>query len=739
MRRVSKNPMGQLWNKKKEKKIGFKKKELSLKDLFKKEDKLKDTVKEVKAKKEKIEKDFEEKRSFLSQFKGIRVKILGGFILPIVFMCIIGFASYKKSSDAIISNYEESMVQTLGAVGNYIELGLDSVSDKMVEVMLSDALNNYLLRTNKEDTIDDHTNFKKLQKELYVIGETNKFVKNVHVMARVGSGVSTVGSTAPKDLYDQFIANEEYKSIIQSKQRNNWVGKHAFLDELLKLNDTTYCISLISSMTSMDGYIVMDINTLEIIDAFKDIDIQNGTIVGFVTADGRETIVNEGITDVFAGKDYFQVAEQDEATHGSDYIKYNGDKYLFTYSKVGETGSMVCALVPYAHITEQVRELKTLSIILASVASVIALVLAFILAGDIASVISKLMKSIANAAKGDLTTEFKTKRNDEFKILSNGLNNMTASMRSLIGEVATVGGKVTDSAASLSATSEMILSATKDISITIDEIEKGVLQQAEDTESCLLQMNKLSERITQVYDNTYEIEKIAGDTKGVVEKGIVIIDDLNSKTKATTDVTQLVIKDIEELELQSRSIGNFVEMINEIASQTNLLSLNASIEAARAGEAGRGFAVVADEIRKLADQSVQAVNQIQGIVNTIQGKTKGTVLSAKQAEEIVGSQAESLNRTIHAFEDINTYVEKLINNLNDITYGIKEIESAKEDTLEAISNISAVSQETAASSEEVSATANGQISSVEKLTEAALELANDAKTLEAAIQMFKIK
>jgi methyl-accepting chemotaxis protein len=315
---------------------------------------------------------------------------------------------------------------------------------------------------------------------------------------------------------------------------------------------------------------------------------------------------------------------------------------------------------------------------------------------------------------------------------------MIKSMRKLIGEVQEVGSKVNTSAGGLSDTSEELLTATKGISKTIDDIEKGIVQQADDTEHCLLQMSSLSDQISHVYKNTSEIEKIAGNTKNIAGEGIVIIDELGRKSKATADITQNVINKIEEFEVQSKNISEIVNVINEIASQTNLLSLNASIEAARAGDAGRGFAVVAGEIRKLADQSVEAINQIENIVSEINTKTKDTVNTAKQAESIVESQTDALNKTVKAFNNINSHVNDLVSNLASISSGIKNIEAAKEDTLDAIQNISAVSEETAAASEEVSATAINQIDSVERLRLAALELANNAKILEEAIQIFRI-
>jgi methyl-accepting chemotaxis protein len=232
---------------------------------------------------------------------------------------------------------------------------------------------------------------------------------------------------------------------------------------------------------------------------------------------------------------------------------------------------------------------------------------------------------------------------------------------------------------------------------------------------------------------------IADNTKIIAGEGIVIVNELNEKSKATADITHNVISKIQEFEIQSKNIAGFVSIINEIASQTNLLSLNASIEAARAGDAGRGFAVVADEIRKLADQSVQAANQIQNIVKEIAAKTMDTIDTAKQAESIVESQTVSLNKTVQVFDFINDHVNDLANNLNNISNGIKQIETAKDDTMDAIQDISAVSQETAAASEEVSATAINQIDSVERLRNAALELANNAKILEESIKIFKIK
>jgi methyl-accepting chemotaxis protein len=696
--------------------------------------------KEIKGKKVKLVTDIKEKHSFYEKFKGIGAKIMGAFMIPVLLLAIFGYLSYQKSSKAIIGNYEKSSIDTLEAVSQYLDLGIQTVSDKAVEIVLSDSVNDYFKRNNEKDTVDDIMNYRALRDQVFIIKETSKFIEAVHLISNVGSGISTA-KTATNDLHSLFAKSEQGQAILGAPLRKLWVGRHEVLDDNLGINKNSYSMALISKMGFNEGVIVLDIPSTLVKEALAKVSVSENGYVAFISMDGRETLINEeeDLSTIFYGNSFYQNSVSGEETSGYSYVSYNDADYLYLYSKVGNTGAMICSLVPKATILEQAKEIRDLTFVFISIATVVALFAGLLIAGNIAKVVTKLMKSIQSASKGDLTVDFDLKRKDEFKLLSIGLTQMVHGMRELIGEVAEVTKKVSNSAGELSGTSETILIATKDISTTINEIEKGVVQQSSDSESCLVQMSGLSNEINKVYNSTYEIERIASETKDVVNNGIVIIDDLNDKSKATAKVTGTVIQEVEELEIQTREISNFVGMINDIASQTNLLSLNASIEAARAGEAGRGFAVVADEIRKLADGSMMASSQIHRIVSTIQAKTKGTVESAKEAEDIVESQIEALNKTIHVFQEINSHVGNLVTNLNEISIGVKEIEVAKEGTLEAISNISAVSEETAASSEEVSATAMNQINSVEELSRSAIELDNDSKVLERAIKKFQIK
>jgi methyl-accepting chemotaxis protein len=616
-------------------------------------------------------------------------------------------------------------------------MGVDAVSTKSYEISDNNVVKKYFKNADELSAEEGAASFSQVNDIITTAKSSHTFIYAIHSIGEEGNSISTVGEL-PEDIYNTFLESPEGQLISTSTDRYMWVGKHSVLDDILENKQTTYAVSIIRKMAENNGFIIMDVPTNQITKALSQVDFGEDSVVGFVTEDGIETLENTEETNVFKDLTYYQEAAAGSEPFGFSYEKYNGQNYLFLYNKIGSTGATLCALVPKHTILKQVNEIRILSIVFVTLACIIAGVIGTVIAGGIGSEIVKLAKSIAMAAKGDLTTKFKTKRKDEFLILSNSLMDMVGGMRNLIETVASFGSKVNGSADTLSHTSSDILVSTKDISLAIGEIEKGVVQQASDTEQCLVQMSDLSDKINQVYESTYEIEQIAKDTKIIVGGGLVTMDELSNKSSATTDITHTVINEIEALELQSRNIANFVNVINEIASQTNLLSLNASIEAARAGDAGRGFAVVAEEIRKLADQSVNASNQINSIVSEIQNKTKVTVVSAKKAENIVGSQMEALAKTISTFNNINEHVGNLVNNLNNISEGVKGIEAAKDETLDAIRNISAVSQQTATSSEEVSATATNQISSVEYLSQSAAELAEDSKKLEEAIQMFQI-
>lgn len=679
--------------------------------------------------------------SFWTYLHSIKVQLAVGLLIPIVFLFIFGIISYQKTEKAIISNYEVSSLDTMDAISKYVNQGLFMIEKSSLEITQSLDFKKFF-DLKFDEAMGSTKSFADIRDRINVNKSSNSFIEAIHLIGKNGVDISTFGGVDP-NIHDTVLQSEIGKTIKEKKILYMWSGEHAELDKALSMDgkpytSDRYATSITRKMFEGKGYIIVDISAEQIKNMFAEYDLGEGSILAYITPDGRETLVNTDATSVFTGLTKYQEALVSEELSGYTNTEYNGSEYLFVYAKFKDVDGTVCALIPKSTILNKVKSIRTLSILFVTIACIVAVLIVLYIAGGISRSINSLKKSILQVSQGDLTTKFDTKRKDEFLTLSTGISDMIAHMRTLIGEVQEVGGTVSSSAESLTNTAGGLLDATKGISRTIDEIGVGIVQQAEDSEQCLIQMSKLSNHISQVYTNTNEIEQIANNTKTIAGEGLHIISELNNKSIATAEITQDVIRKIQEFGVQSKTIGAFINIIDGIAAQTNLLSLNASIEAARAGEAGRGFAVVAEEIRKLADQSVGAANQIKNTVKTIEVLNKETMTTAGEAESIVASQTEALAKTVKVFDNISSHVNDLASNLNDILVRLKTIETAKEDTLNAIQSISAITEETAAASGEVNSTAQKQITSVEHLQEAVIVLEEDAKKLENAIKLFKI-
>lgn len=670
-----------------------------------------------------------------NRFQSIGIKLFLGLFIPVIILGLYSWLSYTKSVNIIKQNYEVKVSDNLNAISDYLNLGLGMVEQSALELLTNSNVTTIFENNRSEDKVAMLKAYNDLETTIYSINTNNLFISSVYLFGINGKGLSS-DIAIKNNLYQVFEESDLGKEFMESKMMGKWVGEHEILDKALsgkneEYDISDYALSYIRTNAYKSVYTVMDISEERIMDLFSRYSLEKGSIMGFITEDGREIL--------YGSKDNGLFKEIDFDKHKSgEYINYNRKEYLFAKSRLEGINAAVCALVPKDEILQKTDSMQLVNIICILTALVFSGFMAAFVTKSLAKEINLCCSSILKAARGDLTVKFHTRRKDEFRILSDGISEMMEGMRNLVGEVQEVGGKVNTSAADLSQTSEDLITTTRDIMKAIDDMEQGITGQADDTENCLKQMNALSDQINKVYQSTYHIEKSANNSIASATQGMKILDELNEKSKATYSITQNVIEKINEFELMSSTISDFVIIINNIAKKTKLLSLNASIEATQAGGEGNGFAVVASEIRKLAEESVKTVNHVQSIVSEIKKKTAETVSTAVAAKNIVESQTKSIDRTVHAFRDISDHVSGLVTNFKDILTGVQKMEVAKEDTLTAIENISAISEETAASAQEMNAVSINQMEAIKKLNKAALELARDADKLQNAINIFTI-
>ncbi len=670
--------------------------------------------------------------------RGIQVKLVGAFMIPVILFVIIGFVIYSKCSTTLNSTYEASANTSVGTLEEYLGLGFENIELMATRLSINSAITSYY--TGSEVKAESMLMDAKLA--LSNESTADKFIDHIIVCAKSGTACSEKGAIRG-DVYNAFVESEEGKNVeSEIGMGSMWISSHPAIDEVTGYDSDEYALSLVTVLKNNSnksvGYIFIDVKTSFIQDILDNAQISDNSIKGFVLEDGSQVL--SGDSDIkFADTDFYQEALAGEDLQGSKEVSYEGADYLFTYSRIEGTNMLVCAMVPQKEIMAGAQAILRYTLIAVAICAVIAIVVGSVLASGISKAIRKVNRVLKKTSDGDLTGQISMKRKDEFNVLSSSITNMIGSMKDLILKMTNVSGHVSDSAVQVGTNSEVLLEVTKDITEAVDYINSGISQQAQDTESCLEQMNGLAERINVVHENTDEISEIAQEAQEAIENGMVIVANLGEKVQGTTEVTETIIREIRELNKESIAINSIIGTINEIAEQTNLLSLNASIEAARAGEAGRGFAVVSEEIRKLAEQSGNAGNQIGEIINHIQERLAATIETAGLAGESVAFQTEALNNTVDVFKNISQQVSKLAEDVEKITQSVGGIEQAKEDTMNAIESISTTSNQTESASEELARSTEKQLQAVEVLNDAVKRLQMDAEDLDTSVSIFKVQ
>ena len=664
----------------------------------------------------------------------IKVKLFVAFLVPIALFVVTGILIYSKCSNTLIENSETSTYTTLSTLNEYFESGFEAASLIATRLSINETVINAYssgatttMANDAKVAVSNEATADYLVAYITIIGEDNDTASSKGVL----SG----------EAYQAFVDSPAGQLVAASDKRITWIGSHPEMDEVLRYETSDYALSGVMPFTDRfnkpAGYIIIDIKTEYVADILTNANFGEGSIVGLVNSDGSET--TSGKEDfAFFAQDFYQEALS-TGESGSKDQKYSGTDYSYVYTPVESTGGMVCALVPKDNILSGVKTIQIYLVVAIFICAVFALVLGNLIANNIAKAIVLVNKILKKTSGGDLTSTLNLNRKDEFKALSFNLTNMIVSMKTLIQKMMHVSGTLSESAGTVSDNAQLLFDVTKNITDAVGYIDDGISQQSTDTESCLNQMSDLATKINVVQQNVSEIDNLTATTKSAVNDGMVIVTDLSSHVNDTTNVTKEIIEEINVLNQDALSINEIIETIEDIAEETDLLSLNASIEAARAGEAGRGFAVVADNIRKFAERSNEAAGEIRKIVGALQNRMAHTIKTAGKASEIVAQQETSLNSTINIFSQIRDHVAQLSHDLENINSSIEGMELAKNDTMLAIESISATSNETEAAANELSKSVERQLHSVEELNEAVRHLQENALDLDTSVSIFKIE
>ncbi|MCM1146218.1 MAG: methyl-accepting chemotaxis protein [Clostridium sp.] len=675
---------------------------------------------------------------------GIRNKIVICFLVPIIFMIIVGVSAYQKAAEGMSEKFQESTLQTIDMTKENLELLASFIKAEGVKFAFDTDVGKYLAGT-MESPVDEKNIKSAISSDMISFRSAISFIGNIYVIP--GQGQTIITTATNKKV--PGVYNEHRETVATGKSSiEMWIDTHPIIDEAVEETDDEYIISYEILSKSKNGCIVIDVKRDEIEKLIGGLDLGNGSIIGFVTENGREVIaqqLEEGeesiLTDgeqVFFGQDFYSGINE-ENMRGSMEIKFHGEKYLFFYSRSEDVEDItLCALVPMSIVTSQAQEIRALTIALVILACIIALVIGVFVVAGIQGNMRSISRKFGEVAKGDLTITVQAKGRDEFQGLAASATNMITNTKKLVNKVSNATNELEKSAMSVEEVSTVINECSQNITQVIDEIHEGVVRQSENAVDCVERTDILSNEIQEVGRVVEKVEALVEENGTMINHGIEIIRLLGERAQKTTEMTSEVGSSIESLKKEYEIINSFVETITSISEQTNLLSLNASIEAARAGEAGRGFSVVAEEIRKLADDSAAAAGEIQNNVSSIMAQTESSVKNADQAQEMVALQSESVEQVIKVFGDMRTQMNALAEGLQEIVTSMEKADAERSDTVQGVQNISNIIEETANSAEKVKDIAGRLLEHVENLNQTADLLGENMQGLKSEISVFKI-
>lgn len=330
------------------------------------------------------------------------------------------------------------------------------------------------------------------------------------------------------------------------------------------------------------------------------------------------------------------------------------------------------------------------------------------------------------------------KMNDEIGTLAKAFQSVVDNLRKIIGEINGTSEQMASSSEELTAISGQAANASQEVAKTVQEIAQGASEQARLTEDGSTKAMTIGENIEKVKEYISSVNTNADNVNEVVNTGIIEINSLYEITDESTNAINEIYQVIMETNESSTKIGEASTVIQNIAAQTNLLSLNASIEAARAGETGKGFAVVAQEIGKLAEQSKTSSNVINEIIKDLQSHITSAVQTMERVSNISKEQAKGVINSREKYRLIADAMKQTGEAVLNLNTSGEEMDQVKQEIMDVLQSLSAIAEENAAATQQASASTEEETASVEEIAGASESLSELAQNLQILVTRFKV-
>ena len=394
----------------------------------------------------------------------------------------------------------------------------------------------------------------------------------------------------------------------------------------------------------------------------------------------------------------------------SDNVDIEGTEYYGYYEALknadGSSQAIIFTGMPSSDVKAIYKKRLVNTTVFMIIITLMACALLAVVITFIVKAITKVIGHLDEVADGEMDFKISEKllqRSDEIGNIARSVHTLIGGLASIVVNIHHSTGELAEFKDDFQKKFETINNSISNVNVAVDEIANGATSQADETQKVSSQINDMGDAITKTSQNVDSLTQSTEQMKEHNEQLDTTIQELMAISDRNKESLAAVYNQTNETNQSVMHIGNAVDMITDIAGQTNLLSLNASIEAARAGEYGKGFAVVADQIRQLADQSANTAKEIGEIVAELIENSNTSVETMGVVRQEMTGQYEKLNTTKDIFEQLNEEVNNVVTAIESISTEVESLDKLKGEVLGSAESLAAIAQENAASTEETSA------------------------------------